>query len=499
MSSAFAHKIIAMLSSMLVTALVAREFGLDGLALFVLATQVASYAQLAELGIPTALSRRLPRAIADGDDDAVRRICTASMGILSIGSLLILLSIPVVSLGLPNLLVLSEEQRRIASLLFGIILAVTAVQLPLRIGFGVLASLHRFSTYFSIELVALIVKTGVALALLTLADPSLAVYLSATLLPITVAAAFEYVRARRALPVWNIRVSDISRGVLRELVSLSGAVMLGTFATAIILQGGGVALAFFVPPEKVATFSVPVILAVSLMAFAASASAFLSPIASQLTGRDDARLRAAVQLSARYSFALAALIWLGSVSFGPLVLTLWLGADVLTDDAHETMSSVLILASAGLALAVPGGTCRGALVAMGRHWQVALIELATAVIGLGAAVGLAASGLWPPVNCFVASLFASLVLRGALLVRIGFLAGLLDTGETVRDWGRVTLVLLTGLLTMAVAHAATRDASVWQETISALAALTLASLAFWFAVVTGPHRRMLLSRLHRTN
>ena len=492
--SSFAHKIVAMASSMIVTALATREFGLAGLALIVLASQVASYAQLVELGIPSAMSRRLPRAIGDSDEDTIRSICTVAFVILLSGSLLILLATPFIALSLPRFLVLSDEQRSTASALFTITLVIMAVQLPLRIGFGILSSLHRFSTYFSIELLASLAKTALAVFILFLAEPPLTVFVAATMLPFVVAAAYEYRSARRGLPAWKLRLKDIRRRVLQDLTALSGAVMIGTLASTLAMYGGGIGLAFFVAPEEVATFSVPVFLAFSLMAFSASASAFISPVASQLTGRDEVRLRNAVQLSSRYAFALATLIWLGSLAIGPLVLKLWLGAEAMTGAVHEQMSRILVIASAGMALAVPGGICRGALVAMGRHWAVARIELTTAVLGLSLAVAMALLNVLVPVTCFVLGLFATVVIRGVALLMLAFKAEILAFGESLRDWGRVVAVAASGLLTFTVIRVAVGEQLLIATILAAFASLSAALLVALFCVLSSSHRKLLLVR-----
>jgi O-antigen/teichoic acid export membrane protein len=321
------------------------------------------------------------------------------------------------------------------------------------------------------------------------------VYFGLTSIPLLVAAFIEYRASRAALPRWHTRLLDLQARWLRELLSLSGAVMVGTFAAALTLQGSTLVLAILVPPEQVALYAVPVVLALNLMSFASSASAFLSPIASQLSGRDDERLRAAVSLSARYAFAFAALTWLGVLLLGPLVLSLWLGTKTLSLTSLATMFAVLITATGGMALAIPGTMLRGALVATGRHWQVACIELGTAALGLVGAVGLTLAEVASATACFTGSLLITLVLRGALLLRMAVLADLLCPRTMVRDWLRVVGVVAVGLAATAAIDVASPAATALHEAIRAGVALACASVACWYLVVIKQHRRVLLSRL----
>lgn len=415
--SGWVNKIVSMLASLLVTGLAIREYGLDGMGLIIVATQVASYAALIEVGIPASLSRRLPAYLASEDEACVNAFCSSCLVILLSGALLLLISIPFIVLFLPEAFSFTEEQKDVAGVLFGITVAFAALQLPLRMGYGILSSTHKFSYFFSIETLAFIAKILLVGALLLVFDPPIWVYVLASLSPALLATATEFVVSRRLVGLWRFSFQHLSRGALSELLSLSGAVMIGTLATAIVVHGGSLVLATTATPSEVVEYALPVILAFNLMSFAAGASAFLSPIASQLAGRDEARLRETVLTATRYSFAVATLICLITWTAGPTVLTIWLGNENLQGDTLGTMSTILLIAVVGGALSSPGAMGRGVLVAMGQHWTVSRIELGSGLAGL--AGGLALGAVFGNLPLMFAVAFCgAAVVKGMLLLRL---------------------------------------------------------------------------------
>lgn len=406
-----------MAASLFITGLAVREYGLDGMGLIIVAMQVASYAALIEVGIPSCMSRRLPGYLASEDEACVNAFCSSCFVMLLSGALLLLISIPFIVLFLPEAFSFTEEQKDVAGVLFGITVAFAALQLPLRMGHGILSSTHKFSYFYSIETLALTAKILLVGTLLLVFDPPIWVYVLVSLSPAPLAAATEFAISRRLVGLWRFSFQHLSRGALGELLSLGGAVMLGTLATAIVLHGGSLVLAIITAPSEVVEYALPVILAYNLMAFAATGSAFLSPIASQLAGRDEARLRETVLTATRYALAVATLICLITWAAGPTVLTIWLGNENLQGDTLGTMSTILLIAVVGAALSVPGTTGRGALVAMGWHWTVSRIELGSGLAGLAGGVALGAVFGDPPLMFAVAFCVAAAA-KGMLLLRL---------------------------------------------------------------------------------
>jgi O-antigen/teichoic acid export membrane protein len=494
--SAWLHKLAAMAVSMLTTALAVREYGLDGLALVILAMQVAMYAQLIEVGVPSCLSRRLPRYLAAGDDPMISALCSSSLALLLVGAMGLTLALPVFVWLLPQVLHLTETQRQSAGLLFGLTVAFTALQLPLRMGYGILSSMHRFSTYFSLELVSLLAKLLLIVALLMIFDPPLWVYVAATLVPPLVISAVEFSVARAALPIWSFRIGDVRRDTLAEIFSLSGATMLGTIASTLTVQGGSLFLVTLVQPSIVVIYAVPAILAFNLMSFAASSSAFLSPVASQLSGLDDQQLKANVLISMRYATALAGLICLGGWLAGPLLLRIWLGEDNTAGGVLESMTVVLVITLAGMALSMPGTMTRGALVAMGWHWSVARIEISTATLGLLVGIALCIYQDNAPLM-FAWALFGATVLRGFILQRLATRVFMIRAREHLENAARLLVPVLLGM-TVPLAFNFSPSKATFLETVLMVFVTLGATSALSFKVVLeGRHRKAVLSRLRQ--
>jgi len=371
-----------MFVSMMTTAIAVRKYGIESLSLAILAMQVASYAQLIEVGIPTSMSRRLPRYLVNADIPKINAVCSSSLVMLIAGSIALILALPAFAMILPRLLAIGNDERKTIGLLFGLVVFFTAMQLPLRISYGILSSMHRFSTYFTLETLSAIAKLIMIVALFSMFVPPLWLYIMTSLVPPLIIGSIEFKLARESIPSWVFRVKDVTHDSLKELFSVSGAAIIGTIATALISSGSSLALGILVEPIKVGIYAIPSMLAFNIMSFASSSSAFLSPIASQLYGREDQRLKENILISMRYATAIAGLVCLGAWIVGPLLLRAWIGKDTTTIEMQETMAKVLMISSIGIAVGMPGTMVRGALAAMGRHWAVSLIELAAAISGL---------------------------------------------------------------------------------------------------------------------
>ncbi|WP_297107211.1 hypothetical protein [uncultured Devosia sp.] len=493
--SAWTFKLASMVVSLGTTAIAVREYGLDGMGLILLASQVATYAGLAELGIPSSLSRRLPGLLAANNLSLAYRLCASCLLVLLCSAAVGLLLVPVALLMLPSAFAIPTEQKDTAGVLFALTIGAIALQMPLRIGYGMLSSAHRFASYFAIELGALVVKMVAVVGCLYFFDPPVWVYVLLTILPILGAALIEYRLGRSVLPGWRFSLSQVSRSSILELVSLSSAVMLGTLASAVVLNGGGLVLAVFFAPRLVAEYTLPTVLAFSLMAFAASASAFLSPIASQLVGHDDRRLSQTVMLTSRYSALTAGAILVAAAALGKVILELWLGPET-TPQTLEAMYHVLLIASLSGLLSIPGTTARGALVAMGHHWRVAYIELITGMVGLVAGILLALSLDAPPPLSVAVCFCLSNLARGILLATL--FSRSVESGAPFYQANLLSIApaVLAGL-SVVVAYA------YWGEggLVSALAVGVLAGTAFiivgTFTAVEPHHRQEMLQRAAR--
>jgi O-antigen/teichoic acid export membrane protein len=495
--SAWLHKFAAMAVSMLITALAVREYGLDGFALLILAMQVAMYAQLIEVGIPSSLSRRLPAYLASGDGPMINALCSSSLALLLAGAVALILALPVFAWLLPKVLHVTEAQRQTAGLLFGLTVAATALQLPLRMGYGILSSMHRFSTHFSLELGSLLVKLLLIVGLLTIFDPPLWVYVAATLAPSLVIAVVEFVVARAALPIWSFRVRDVGRDSLAEIFSLSGASMLGTLATAFTVHGGSIILAMLVQPSMVSVYAIPAILAFNLMSITSSSSAFLSPVASQLSGRDDQRLKASVLISMRYAAAMAGHICLGAWLAGPLVLRIWMGEDNTAAGVGETMSTILVVTSVGMALSMSGSMARGALAAMGWHWSVARIEVITATLGLAVGVALCLQMDNAPL-AIAWAVFGATVVRGLVLQRVATRVFRIRAREQLENAARVMAPLLLGVAVPFAFDFSPGQASLPEAVLMVCVTLGVTAALSFRVVLEERHRRAVLSRLSQS-
>jgi Na+-driven multidrug efflux pump len=181
-----------MFVSMMTTAIAVRKYGIESLSLVILAMQVASYAQLIEVGIPTSMSRRLPRYLVNADIPMINAVCSSSLVMLIAGSIALILALPAFAMRLPRLLAIGNDELKTIGLLFGLVVFFTAMQLPLRISYGIFSSMHRFSTYFTLETLSAIAKLIIIVALFSMFVPPLWLYIVAALVPPLIIGSIEF-------------------------------------------------------------------------------------------------------------------------------------------------------------------------------------------------------------------------------------------------------------------------------------------------------------------
>jgi len=380
--TAWAHKVVSLAVSLVVTAIAVRQFGLEQMALLILATQVSSYAALLELGIPTSMSRQLPQHLSSGDFGYVTKLCSTCLVYLIAAGLLLGFLSPFFAYGLTHLFQIDESLHSLAIVLFAISLLGTAIGLPLRIGSGLLFSGHKFSEYFLIETISTLLRLVAVVVAVYFFNAPVWVYAIIVVLSVLPGSFVEFVIGSRSLPQCRLRRSEFSPATFKTVFSLGAASLTGTFSVTLALQAGSLILAVILPPTAVMVFALPLIISTNAMAFAAAFSGVLSPIASQLRDTDTKRIFAIARISTKYALAIAFFVVVMAIVAGREFIRLWLGDDAVRGATLDQMYSVLITLTVGLAVAIVGSPSRGALFSLGDHWKVALTELPFGVAGL---------------------------------------------------------------------------------------------------------------------
>ena len=379
----WANRSLGIVAPLLVTPIITHHFGPILTGVWLLATQLASHLMLLDAGFANSLIRYLARQRALNDDNVASEfLATAFIALICVG-LLLLLAMPF----LRNLFLksfdIAPENAADAGYLVMLTVAYVALSLPLRIGYGILSSAHRFDRIQMWEGAGIALRIVLVLTVFGWAEPSLfdlGLIVYGTTLGGVLALFVDGMRQNSA---WSIHPSHASKQALAGLGSMGGAALMVTFAQVVLTQGVSIVTGYSLGTGAVVILAFPIMIFLSLTPFFQTFPALLSPIAAALAARGQAEeLYGSFLTTARYLASAALLVSIALATGGYAAMTLWLqGPKLKAEDIH-TMAVVVTIIFGGYALAIAAPLGRAVLTSVGRHWQAAWIDIATAVAGI---------------------------------------------------------------------------------------------------------------------
>jgi O-antigen/teichoic acid export membrane protein len=409
----WANRALAIVAPLLITPIVTHHFGLEITGIWLLATLMASHLMLLDVGFSSSLVRFLARHRALQDaEQASRFLSTAFVALLVAGVALFLLS-PALAPAFLRVFAISPSYAHEAKLLAFVTIAYVGTSLPLRIGYALLSSCHRFDRIQFWEAVGIALRLTLVLIVFKTGDPDVVdlgfIVFGCSFL--SVAAIF--LDGRMLNPQWPIRFSGFERKSLRSLLSMGGAALVVTVAWVLLSQGPSVLAGLSEGTRSVALIAYPLMIFTSLTPFFSSTFALImAPVAAGMAAlNQDRKLLSMTVTAARYLTSAATALFLAFLLYGTDLLTLWLAGPKLSTADLVTMSRGLNIILFGFALSGLAGMGRSILPAVGRHWPFAMSELLSTIAGLALAavlVGIETVG----VLGVAAGVALSLALRG---------------------------------------------------------------------------------------
>jgi O-antigen/teichoic acid export membrane protein len=378
------HKVAYIISSLVVTGVAARFYGLEEMGVWILATTMATYVGLLDFGAASALPRVLPRLLSESRHGEASRLVSCAVllgaGVSLIGMLVIFFGWVGVARPLLGGGVETGHYDIIA-----VVVAAALIGLPLKVGYGLLATANRFDIYFGVDLAGVIVR--LALILLVVLEWRLGIFVFAVVavLPPLLTNIIQYYLGVHRVGV-PITFSGLSRASVHELMSHTGASLLLTFSAMLLIQGSTLAAAKL-GMASVSAFAIPLVLITQAISFSGSLGALVTPVVSSLgVAKEQALADVAVGTIAS-SASVSVPIVVALFFAGPVFVHWWLGTG---GEEHTSMQQLvwnLQFLSIGAFFLGPASAVRGVLLGAGRHWGSAFSELSSAVLGLG--IGLA--------------------------------------------------------------------------------------------------------------
>ncbi|AGS20636.1 hypothetical protein REMIM1_CH00786 [Rhizobium etli bv. mimosae str. Mim1] len=378
------HKIAYIMSSLIVTGVAARSYGLEEMGVWILGTTIASYLALLDFGATSALPRTLPRLLSEGRHAETSRLVSCAV-LLGVGVCLVGMLVVVFNGVGAAQLVLGENAVVGHYDILAVAVVAALVGLPLKAGYGLLAAANRFDIYFGVDLVGVILR--LLLALLVVIEWRMEIFafaLVAVLPPLLCNIVQLYLGVRQvSVP---IKFSGFSRATVHEMISHTSSSLLLTFSTMLLAQGSTLA-ATKLGMASVSAFAIPLMLVTQAVSFSGSLGALVTPVVSSLSnGKEKALANVAtgtILSSANMSVPIVVALFFA----GPAFVHWWLGAGKEDHTSMQQLIWNLQILSIGAFFVGPASAVRGVLLGAGRHWESAFSELSSAALGLG--VGLA--------------------------------------------------------------------------------------------------------------
>lgn len=385
-TSIWGARLVALLAPLTTTPIVANSLGLHVAGLWVLVSQLTSQLMLLDAGLANSLIRLLVRH-QENERRAEEVLATAFWVLIFIASFILVISPFIMGAFVSAIQVPTDFEGQVETLL-GVAIVYVALSLPLRTGYGMLGSCHRFDIIQITETLAILSRVGLIVLVFWIFEPTvlhlgLIVFGCTLLCSLTV---FLQGLSRFGGAA-TLRTRGLSKNVTAELISMSGATFMITLAAVLHLQISATLVGIFIDTRSVAILSFPVLIYLAIIPFFSTFAAIAGPIAaSAKTDTDLQHLLKFYFRMASYLVSGAFAVFLVANAFGARLLEMWLIGDQVTQKDTYEMAWVLNIILLGFALSVMAPLSRSILSSLGKHWQAAYIEIFTSCLGVGVGV-----------------------------------------------------------------------------------------------------------------
>lgn len=380
----WSHKLASMGASLFIMGAAIRLYGPEQMGIWIFATSLATYLALLDFGTASSLPRILPRLRRSHSGVEINRLVSTAFWMVCLAAVSAFVAFSVFNDFLFEILMGANVSDPRQKLVLEITVLAALLAVPLRVGYGLLASLSRFDLYFGIDLIGIAARVALVFGVVVTWQADMVVFALVATLPPLLANMAQFAMGFRYAKV-RINWSDLSFSNVGEIFSHTGASLLLTFSTMLLVQGGTLASAQL-GLVAVAIFAIPLMLVTQAMSFGASTGALVAPVASALSVGEAAKLREIVMGAIGASMSVSILVSLSLYVLGPVFLQWWLSTDSMGVGPLNEMENVLNVLLVGALLIAPTSVARGVLLGTGRHWSSAMVEFAGAVLGLACGV-----------------------------------------------------------------------------------------------------------------
>jgi O-antigen/teichoic acid export membrane protein len=407
--SIWANRLLIIFIPLITTPIILNNFGLEVMGVWVLAGQIVSYIGLFDGGLTNSLTRLLAKVGSASVSYKKSEVAATSFYFLLSVSVILLIAMPfaVRYICLSYKFPVAIQDKAFS--LFYLAFTLSIFSMPLKVGFGLLGSEHRFDIVQYIDSIGALIRLILIVGMFKFFSPSI---LHLGLVVFGVSFAVTFVTFLIALNYNKQSIFDfhrISFRILRTIFSMSLSAFFVTLSAAILFQGTIIISGKIIGLEAVSLLAIPVMILNTLTPFYNTFPVIVAPIAAKVVGGDDrSQLLSSYIVITRYIFMCSSLMFLLFYFFGLNILSLWLLGEKITNlDILLIYKSTLILIS-GFTLGSIGPMGRSILSSVGKHWIASAVEFMTSLFAVFAGFLLAKiydlnvfSMAWGIFACFV--------------------------------------------------------------------------------------------------
>jgi len=410
----WSNKVLAILAPLIITPIITHHFGMVLTGVWLMSTQLLAHLMLLDAGFTNSLVRFLAGQHAVHDiKKASSYVVTAFFTLLAISCLLLITS-PFLGSAFLRSMKLTANNAPGAENLVLLTIIYAAVSLPLRIGYGLIASLHRFDLIQLWDSLGIVLRVSLILTLFSWLQPTLIqlglIVFGSTLLTV----GLTFITGLRINPSLSLRPSNFSRMALGDLSSMGLAALIVTMASVLLMQSSSMITGYAIGPAAVVLIAFPLMIYVSLTPFLATLPLLISPVAAGMSAKGEGdKLLPIFIMTVRYQTSFALLLFIALKIFGHPLIVVWLSGPKLGQAELSTISIGVVILFAGYALSSVAQIGRSIMSSVGHHWPVAVSEFVTAVCGLILGYLLSKFSTWGVLGV-ICAISGTLAIRGLI-------------------------------------------------------------------------------------
>lgn len=438
-----AGQFLSVLISLVMTPFLIDGLGVEAYGVFTLAltlTFFGGYAALADLGVEGAAVRYIAEARSEQDVDGVNRTVSTAAAFFGAVALVITPVLVVLSGKLADAFSVSGDLKHAATITFALVAGQLVFDLPSRALFAVLEGSQRFGVFQAIEVTRALTQAVLFTAVLVF-DPRAQLLAGAMMASSALVLVLAFTFSRRAMPELHIGPSNVSRDVLRRLMSFGGGLLVLRVMGTLYRQMDKVIIGAALGVRLVTPYDVANKIHSGAALVQSIASSALLPATAYARSQREV-LRDLYLRGSSYTIAVTLPVVVAGFIFAEDLIRTWVGQS-LTDDATGATRLFFVY----LAIVLPHVVGVSVLTGLGKLRWVLINAAGVLVVNLGLSIALVSPlGIEGVVVGTVVANALSFPLLLVLLTR--------EFEVEVREWfAQIVLPHLPGLVIQAVTAA----------------------------------------------